>query len=71
MQCIVDRFEGDYAVIEYYDKMLNLPKVFLPMEIREGDVLDVIILLDYNETNKLKSEIRELMEDVWEKEQTV
>jgi hypothetical protein len=71
MQCIVDRFEGDYAVIEYYDKMLNLPKVFLPMEIREGDVLDVIILLDYNETNKLKSEISGLMEDVWEKEQTV
>jgi hypothetical protein len=71
MQCIVDRFEGDYAVIEYYDKMLNLPKVFLPMEIREGDVLDVIILLDYNETNKLKSEISELMEDVWERKETV
>jgi hypothetical protein len=67
MQCIVDRFEGDYAIIEYYGKMLNLPKVFLPMEIREGDVLDVIILLDYDETNRLKSEIKELMNDVWEK----
>lgn len=71
MQCIVDRFEGDYAVIEYYDKMLNLPKVFLPMEIREGDVLDVIILLEDNETNKLKVEVEELMNDVWEKPKTV
>jgi len=71
MQCIVDRVEGDYAIIEYNDKMLNLPKVFLPKEVREGDMLDVIILLDYDETNKLKSEINELMEDVWEKPKTV
>jgi hypothetical protein len=67
MQCIVDRFEGDYAVIEYFDKVLNLPKVFLPMEVREGDVLDVIILLDDTETDKVKSEIKKLMDDVWEK----
>jgi hypothetical protein len=67
MQCIVDRFEGDYAVIEYNGKVLNLPKVFLPMEVSEGDVLDDIIMLDYNETNKMKSEIKKLMDDVWEK----
>jgi hypothetical protein len=67
MQCIVDRFEGDYAVIEYNEKVLNLPKVFLPMEVSEGDVLDVIIMLDYNETDKMKSEIKKLMDDVWEK----
>lgn len=67
MQCIVDRFEGDYAVIEYFDKVLNLPKVFLPMEVREGDVLDVIVMLDDTETDKVKSEIKKLMDDVWEK----
>jgi hypothetical protein len=67
MQCIVDRFEGDYAVVEYFDKVLNLPKVFLPMEVREGDVLDVIIMLEDTETNKLKSEVEELMDEVWEK----
>lgn len=67
MQCIVDRFEGDYAVIEYGDKVLNLPKVFLPAEAREGDVLDVIIMLDDSETNKLKAEIEKLVDDVWEK----
>ena len=71
MRCIVDRFEGDYAVIEYLDKVLNLPKVFLPAETQEGAVLDVIIMLDDNETGKLKSEIKELMNDVWEKQKTV
>lgn len=67
MQCIVDRLEGDYAVVEYFDKVLNLPKVFLPAEVREGDVLDVIIMLDDAETGKLKESIKELMNDVWEK----
>ncbi|MHB1394749.1 MAG: DUF3006 domain-containing protein [Clostridia bacterium] len=67
MQCIVDRFEGDYAVIEYYDQVLKLPKVFIPVEVHEGDVLDVIIMLDDNETDKLKAEIKKLMDDVWEK----
>jgi hypothetical protein len=71
MQCIVDRLEGDYAVIEYHDKVLNLPKVFLPIDVNEGDVLDVIIMLDYNETNKLKVESEELMNDAWEKPKTV
>lgn len=71
MQCIVDRFEGDYAVIEYCNKVLNLPKVFLPVEVREGDVLDVIIMLEDSDTNKLKSEMEELMDDVWEKQKTV
>ena len=66
MRCIIDRFEGDYAVIEYFDKVLNLPKVFLPMEVHEGDVLDVIIMLDDAETDKMKSEIKKLMDDVWE-----
>lgn len=66
MRCIVDRLEGDYAVIEYFDKILNLPKVFLPVEVREGDVLDVIIMLDDSETNKLKESIKELMDEVWE-----
>ncbi len=67
MQCIVDRFEGDYAVVEYGNKVLNVPKVFLPVEAHEGDVLDVIIMLDDNETNRLKAEIEKLSDEVWEK----
>jgi hypothetical protein len=67
MKCVVDRIEGDYAVIEYFDKALNLPRVFLPMEVSEGDVLDVIVMLDDDETAKLKGSIKKLMDDVWER----
>lgn len=66
MQCIVDRFEGDYAVIEYNGKVLKLPRVFLPVEAHEGDVLDVIVMLDDDETSRMKSSIKELMDEVWE-----
>ena len=67
MRCIVDRLEGDYAVIEYFDQVLNLPRVFLPNEVREGDVLDVIVMLDDDETSKMKTSIKKLMDEVWEK----
>lgn len=66
MRCIVDRLEEDYAVVEYNDKALNLPKAFLPVDVKEGDVLDVIIILDDNETDRMKEEIKKLAEDVWE-----
>ncbi len=66
MQCIVDRLEGDYAVIEYFDQVLNLPRVFLPNEVREGDVLDVIVMLDDDETSKMKTSIKKLMDEVWD-----
>lgn len=66
MQCIIDRFEGDYAVIEYHDKVYKLPKVFLPGEVFEGEVLDVIVMLDDAETLRMKTEVRKLIDDAWE-----
>ncbi len=32
---IVDRFEGDWAVIEYGRKTFNLPRFLLPQDCRE------------------------------------
>ena len=43
--------------------MVNIPKVLLP-EAEEGDVVEIKI--NKNETQKLKDEISELMESVWE-----
>ena len=64
MKVIIDRFEGEYAVAEMPDgKMVNIPKVLLP-EAEEGDVVEIKI--NKNETQKLKDEISELMESVWE-----
>lgn len=66
MECVIDRFEGDYAVIGYRGNMLNLPKVFLPVDIREGDVVDIIITVDKQVTEELRNETEKNMADVWE-----
>lgn len=36
---IIDRFEGEYAVVEMDEEMLTIPLCELPAEAKEGDVL--------------------------------
>lgn len=53
---IVDRIEGDYAVIEMPDKsMVNLPLSIFPNELKEGDVIKIII--DNQATQERKARI--------------
>ncbi len=64
MQVIIDRFEGEYAVVEIDPThFANLPKV-LVKEAKEGDVID--ILINKEETKKRKDKIKELMNDLFE-----
>ncbi len=66
MKVIIDRFEGEYAVVEYEKKVYNLPKLFVPVEAKEGDVLEIGIAVDQARTEELKEEIAQLMQGVWE-----
>jgi len=63
MQCrnmwIIDRFEGEYAVIECGDKRFDVPKYALPEGAREGDVITLGI--DPCETKKRSEHIDSLM----------
>ena len=36
---IIDRFEGEFAVVETNDGLINIPRIDLPADTREGDVL--------------------------------
>lgn len=70
MQGIIDRFEGDYAVVEFEGKeMKNVPKNELPVEIKEGDVIVLIngkYQVNQEETLKRKMDIKKLTENMWE-----
>lgn len=59
---LIDRFEGDYAVIEFGDICFNVPKSALPSGASEGDVLDVEINADETEAREkqLKSRLKKL-----------
>lgn len=70
MKGIIDRFEGDYAVVEMPDgKMININKIKLPIGVQEGMVIHIAesITIDKDETLKRKREIEKLTEDLWEK----
>lgn len=65
MRVIVDRFEGDFAVVEMQDKtQVNMPKVLLPRFTKEGDVIDITV--NDEATEKRKESISRLMDEVWE-----
>lgn len=59
MRVIIDRFEGDFAVVELENKhFANMPKSLVPQGAKEGCVLS--IGLDEEETEKRKQNISEL-----------
>lgn len=63
MKVTIDRFEGEYAVVEI-DKgqFVNLPKV-LVKNAEEGDVVSIEI--DKGETKSRKEKIENLMNDLF------
>lgn len=63
MKVIIDRFEGDYAVVEIeIGQFVNIPKILLP-EAKEGDVISIEV--DKNETELRRKKIEELMGKVF------
>ena len=64
MKVIVDRFEGDYAVVEIaIGKCVNIPRVLVP-DAKEGYIIKIEI--EKNETEKRKKYIKDLMNNVFE-----
>ncbi|MCB2300424.1 DUF3006 domain-containing protein [Clostridium tagluense] len=70
MKVIIDRFEGNFAVCEKEDRtMMNIPKDKIPPGAKDGDVLNIlndVITIDIEETEKKRKEIEKLTEDLWE-----
>ncbi|MEQ6360494.1 DUF3006 domain-containing protein [Thermoanaerobacter thermohydrosulfuricus] len=62
---IIDRFEGNWAVIEYGSRTFNFPKELLPKEAKEGDVLKFDVIIDMEETEKRKKAAEDLAEDLF------
>lgn len=66
---IIDRFEGDIAVVEVDGVTRDFRKSIFPKNAEPGDFVKikgekVIILKD--ETEKRRKEIEELMDELWE-----
>lgn len=64
---IIDRFESDFAIVEYESgKTFNLPRFLLPPEAREGDVITLTVKVDSSGTKERRKNIGRLMDDLFE-----
>lgn len=65
---IVDRFEGDYVVLETEDGILNIPRATAPAMLCEGMVVEVeeerILCIDFEETQRREEETRRRFERI-------
>lgn len=64
MKAVVDRFEGDYAVLVCGDAEIkvNLPRQLLPPGVKEGSWLRVHLKLDEEATKKQEKKISNLLD---------
>ena len=70
MKGIIDRFEGDYAVVEFEGrKMKDIPKRDLPPGLKEGDAIrdvDGAYVFDKIETERIRKETKAMFDEMWE-----
>ncbi len=70
MKAVIDRFEGDYAVVLFGDEEIKvgIPKKLLPDDAREGSWLKVSFELDQEGTQKQKEKIQDLLDKLKSKQ---
>ena len=60
---VLDRFEGDFAVIETTNGMVSIPKAELPEDAIEGSILRIAV--DDDETAARRMRIEKLADDLF------
>jgi len=63
---VIDRIEGDWAVVEYGSLVFNLPRQLLPKQVKEGDVINLQISILSAETKKRAESIEHLSKELFE-----
>lgn len=63
---VIDRFEGEMAVIEYQGGTFELPRNLLPPQAKEGDMLRFDITVDEEETEEQETRVEHQVDDVFE-----
>jgi acid phosphatase class B len=69
MKGIVDRFEGDFVVLEIDGVTKDIMKSEVDDHVKAGDsvvFLDGKWIVDEDQTKKRANQIKKLMDDVWE-----
>lgn len=63
---VVDRFEGEWAVLEWEGRTFTVPRGLLPEGVREGDCLRWTVEVDRAATAARRDRVRALLEELEE-----
>lgn len=64
MKFIIDRFEGEFAIVELENKeMIDISRRLLPLDAKEGDTINVII--DRIETENRRERIQNKFDNLF------
>ena len=64
---IIDRFEGDWAIIETENRQtFNLPRFVLPPGIKEGDVLSIQVGIDLVTTKDRAEKAKRMLDNLFD-----
>lgn len=62
---VVDRIEGNIVIVENDNDFLELPISLFPLEISEGDVIKIDIVVDKEETEKRRKNTSEKLKNLF------
>jgi len=60
---IIDRFEGEFTVVETSEGMVNIPRADIPSNAEEGDIL--VFSIDALATETRKKRVGEMMSNIF------
>ena len=69
MKGIIDRFEDDLAVVEIDGETKDFQRAIFPNDAVAGDVVKIegnVVTILKDEIKRLRQEIEDLMDEVWE-----
>ena len=62
---VVDRIEGNKVIIEIDNEFVELPISLFPSEVSEGDIIEMDIKINVEETDKKRKETSEKLKNLF------
>lgn len=62
---VVDRIEGNKVIIEIDNEFVELPISLFPSEVSEGDIIEMDIKINVEETDKRRKETSEKLKNLF------
>lgn len=64
---IIDRFEEDWAIVETENRTnFNLPRNVLPVDLKEGDVIDIQVSINTAATKQRSEKVKSLLDNFFD-----